>query len=246
MTPELALILVVVIFSFWIKAVAGFGGPLLAIPILAPFLGVEQSIVVISLANLVANLLLLWSNRAAARPNRQLLTRLIVAGALATVGGTVILTRLDDVVLSLILAASVFVYIVVNLAHPEFEISRERGLALAVPVGILGGIMHGTTGNSGTVFGSFYHSLKMPRDEFVFSLTVTFLGFGLLQIITLASLGSFNGPQMTQALIAIIPIWFVTRWGESFSRGLDPKVFSKIVLGLLAVSAIALIAGALL
>ena len=84
MTPELALILAVVVFSFWVKAVAGFGGPLLAIPILAPFIGVEASIVVVSLANLAANLMLLWSNRAAARPNRQLLIRLISAGSVAT------------------------------------------------------------------------------------------------------------------------------------------------------------------
>ena len=244
MTLELVLILVVVAFSFWVKAIAGFGGPLVAIPLLAPFIGVEQAVVVISLANLVANLLLLWSNRHGAKPNRKLLTRLILAGAAGTIGGTVLLTRLDDTVLAILLAGTVFIYIAANLARPEFHLSKERGLALAIPVGAVGGLMHGATGNSGTVFGSFYHSLNLPRDEFVFALTVTFLGFGSLQIGTLVQLGSFGGDRLIQALIAIVPVFIVTPLGEAVARRLDSKVFGRVVLALLAFSAIVLVVGA--
>ena len=245
MTIELILILVVVAFSFWVKAVAGFGGPLVGIPLLALFIGVEQAVVVISLANLVANLLLLWSNRRAATSHRKLLTRLIAAGAAGTVGGTVLLTRLDDSILSLALAGSVFIYIAASLARPEFSISQERGLRLAVPVGVVGGLMHGSTGSSGTVFGSFYHSLKLPRDEFVFALTLTFLAFGTLQIGTLIQLGSFAGERLSQALVATLPVFVVTPLGEAVSRRLNAQLFGRVVLGLLAFSAAVLIVGAI-
>lgn len=242
---ELILILGVVSFSFWVKAIAGFGGPLLAVPLLAPFLGVEQAVVVVSIANIVSNLMLLWSNRHAGRSHGRLLLRLLLAGALGTVLGTILLTSLDDRVLALTLAASVVVYIVINLARPDFRLSSDRGLALAVPVGAVGGLMHGALGNSGTVFGSFYHSLRMPRDEYVFSLTVTFLAFGTLQIGTLARLGSFGEERLVQAALSVLPVLLVTPLGERISRRLDARVFGWVVLGLLAFSAMALVAGAI-
>jgi len=241
MSVELVLILVVVAFSFWVKGVAGFGGPLIAIPLLAPFIGVEAAVVAVVIPNLIANLMMLWTNRHAAAPNRKLLMRLIGAGAIGAVGGTVLLTRLDDRILSLVLAATVLMYIVASLARPEFSLSRERGMRLAAPIGLAGGFLHGATGNSGTVFGSYYHSLNLPRDEFVFALTVTFLGFGTLQIATLAQLGRFAGPQLTQALVAILPVLVVVPLGEAVSRRLKAAVFGRIVLALLAFSAVALV-----
>ena len=241
---ELVLVLVVVSFAFWVKAVAGFGGPLIAIPLLAPFLGVEGAVVAVVLANLVANVMMLWTNRHAASPNRRLLVRVIGAGALGTVAGTIALTRLDDRILSVTLAFTVVIYIVVSLSRPEFKVSRETGMKLSAPVGIVGGALQGATGNSGTVFGSFYHSLDLPRDEFVFALTVTFLTFGSLQIVTLAQLGRFSGDPLERALIAIVPVLLVIPLGEAFSRRLDAKIFGRLVLGLLAFSAVALVIGA--
>lgn len=241
---ELALILGVAAFSFWVKAIAGFGGPLLGVPLLAPFLGVEGAVVVLALANLVSNLMLLWSNRHAGRRVSVFLVRLIPAGAAGVVGGTILLTRLDDAILSLALAATVLAYIVITLARPELSMSEERGRAMAAPVGAVGGLVHGATGNSGAIFGSFYHALKLPRDDYVLALTVTFLGFGAMQIVTFVGLGSFGSTRLWQAVLAIIPIVIVTPLGERMARRLNPATFRWIVLGLLAFAAIVLVVGA--
>ena len=123
-------------------------------------------------------------------------------------------------------------------------IFNKGGQALAIPVGAGGGLMHGALGASGTVFGSFYHSLRLPRDEFVFALTITFLWFGTLQIGTLAQLGSFGRERVIQSLIAVIPVFVVTPLGERLSRSLNAEVFGRVVLALLATSAVALIVGA--
>ena len=243
---ELVLILVIAAFSFWVKGITGFGGPLLAIPVLAPFIGVEQSVVVISLSNVLSNLMLLWSNRHAGKQLRHLLTRLLIAGAIATVVGTILLTSLNETLLSLVLAASVVVYISMSVARPEFSLSERQGISLAAPAGVVGGLMHGALGNSGVVFGSFYHSLKLGRDEFVFALSITFLGFGVLQIATLIQLGSFTDERLAQALIALVPVVVATRLGEVVAKRLDAKVFGRIVLGLLALSAVVLVVGVLI
>ena len=242
---ELALILVVAAFSFWVKGITGFGGPLLAIPALAPFIGVEQSVVVISFSNAVSNLMLLWSTRDAGKRLKPLLVRLLVAGSIATVVGTILLTSLNDTFLSLVLAGSVILYIAMSLARPEFTLTQDKGRYLAVPAGVVGGLMHGAVGNSGVVFGSFYHSLKLARDEFVFALSITFLGFGLFQIVTLVQLGSFNNELLIQAVITLVPVVIATRLGEVFGRRLDAAIFGRLVLGLLTLAAMVLVIGVL-
>lgn len=244
MSGELILILVVMFFSFWVKAIAGFGGPLLAVPLLTPFIGIEAAVVVMSLANAVANIMLLWSNRRSAHGIWPLFGRVAVTAAVGVVVGTILLTRLDDAILSVFLAVTVLLYIGVALSRPEFHLAEARGLKAAWIVGTVGGLVHGSTGNSGTIFGSFYHSLRMPRDQYVFIITLTFLALGSLQIGTLFNLGSFTDDLTQQALLAIIPVVVATPLGERVSRRLDAKVFGRVVLALLAVAAVSLIIAA--
>ena len=231
-------------FSFLVKSVVGFGGPLLAVPILAPFLGVEHAVVVVSLGNVVANLMILWKNRTGAATTRQMLARVVGAGVAGVALGSYLLTVTDDRVLSVALALSVLVYIVLALTKPEFSLSREAGLRIAVPVGVFGGFIHGATGNSGTVFGTYLHALALPRPEYLFAITIPFLAFGSVQIVTLASLGSFAGTRLSQALVAIIPVVIVTPLGSLIGSRLASETFSRLVLALLAFSGLALLVSA--
>lgn len=241
---ELALILAVMAFTFLVKSVVGFGGPLLAIPMLAPFLGVEHAVVVVALGNIVANVMLVWANRDSAGTTLPLLARVVGAGVIGVAAGTYLLTVLDDRLLSVILAVSVFIYIGLALARPDMHVSRETGLRVAAPVGVIGGFMHGTTGNSGTVFGTFLHALGLPRREFVFAVTIPFLVFGSVQVATLIGLGSFGGERLGQSLLAILPVLVVTPIGSAIGDRLKSATFSRLILGLLGFSGLTLLASA--
>ncbi|MEX0668062.1 MAG: sulfite exporter TauE/SafE family protein, partial [Acidimicrobiia bacterium] len=198
MNPDLLLILTAVSFAFLVKGVAGFGGPLLAVPIIAPTLGVEHAVVVVSIGNLISNVMMLWEHRTGFGDTRSLLMRLLSAGAAGTVLGTWLLTRLDNRPLALAVAGLVLGYIVVSLVRPDFRIDPSRGLKLAWPLGAIGGLVHGATGNSGPVFGTFLHSLGLARSSFVFALTVPFLVFGSIQVLTLFGLGAFTPDRTTE------------------------------------------------
>ncbi|HUO46567.1 MAG TPA: sulfite exporter TauE/SafE family protein [Acidimicrobiia bacterium] len=241
MNSDLLLILVATAFGFLVKGVAGFGGPLLAIPILAPSLGVEHAVVAVSLGNVVSNLMMMVEHRSGWADTKQLLIRLLVAGAVGTVLGTWLLTRLDNRPLALAVAAMVITYIIVTLRRPGFRIDRERGLRLVWPVGVVGGLVHGATGNSGPVFGTFMHSLGLARASFVFSITIPFLVFGTIQVLTLAGLGSFSGERLNQALWAVVPVLVVIPIGTRIARRLDQRTFARLVLILLAAAALRLV-----
>ncbi len=241
MHPDLLLILAAVSFAFLVKGVAGFGGPLLAVPIIAPTLGVEHAVVVVSIGNLISNLMMLWEHRTGFEDTRSLLVRLLSAGAAGTVLGTWLLTRLDNRPLALALATLVLAYIVISLRRPDFRIEPERGLRLAWPIGAVGGLVHGATGNSGPVFGTFLHSLGLARSSFVFALTVPFLVFGSIQIVAFFGLGAFTPDRTVQALWAVVPVLIVIPIGTRIARRLDQRAFGRIVLALLAFVAIRLV-----
>lgn len=234
-----------VALSFLVKAVVGFGGPLLAIPVLAPVLGTEHAVVAISLANLVANVLLVWEHRAGASGTWGVLFRLVGAGAAGTVGGTWLLTRLDGRILALGVAVMVFAYIVVTITMPDFRISPTTGLHLSWPVGMIGGIVHGATANGGPVFVTFFHSLALTRRSFVFALTSVFFTLSSIQVGTLAVLGAFTGERMVEAAWAILPVLVVGPIGSIIGRRLDQRMFGRVVLAFLGVVAVRLAFSAL-
>jgi hypothetical protein len=240
LNSDLVLILAVVSFAFLIKGIAGFGGPLLAVPILAPTMGVEHAVVVISLGNLISNLMMLWEHRTGFDDIRSIVVRLVSAGAAGAVVGTWLLTRLDNRLLALVVATLVLSYIVIALRRPNFRIDYERGRRWAWPVGAFGGLVHGATGNSGPIFGTYLHSMGLGRASFVFAATVPFLVFGSIQILTLVGLGAFDQGRTTQALWAILPIFIVIPIGTRIARRLSPIAFGRVVLGLLALAAVRL------
>ena len=244
MNPDLVLILAAVALAFLVKGVAGFGGPLLAVPILAPSLGVEHAVVVVSIGNVISNLMMLWEHRSGFDDTRALLVRLLAAGGAGTVLGTYLLTRLDNTPLALSVAGVALAYIGVSLLRPEIRIPPARGLQLAWPVGAVGGLLHGATGNSGPVFGTFVHSLGLARSSFVFAISVPFLVFGAIQVLTLLGLGAFTPERTTQALWAILPILVVIPIGTRIARRLNQRTFQRIVMGLLAFTAVRLILSA--
>ncbi len=211
---------------------------------LAPFIGVEHAVVVGSLGNLVANLMLLWATRRSAGTIAPLLVRLVGAGVIGVGIGTYLLTILDDRILSVVLATSVLAYIVLALARPDFHLTRAQGLRAAAPVGVVGGFIHGATGSSGTVFGTFLHALDLPRPDFVFGVTIPFLVFGTVQATTLAGLGSFTGERLVQAFVAIAPVLVVTPLGSRVGDRLKSRTFSHLVLALLAFSGVVLLISA--
>lgn len=217
------------------------GGPLVAIPLIAPVTSVEHAVVVVSFANVLANGWLVWEHRASARGLKWLLLPLLSAGTVGTVFGSWLLTELDDRILSWVLAGVVVAYIARFLARPRFRLGETTGRQLAGPVGLTGGILTGGTGSGGPLFATYLHSLRLERTVFVFTMSLIFQILGPIQMTVLASLGSYTEVRVQQALFALLPVFAVLPFGVLLSRRLPQKVFEYAVLALLAVSAVRLV-----
>lgn len=240
MSSELVVILAISV-AYFVKSVTGMGGPLLAIPIIAASTSVEYAVVVVSFANLLTNGYLVWEHRSAASRVKWIVIPLVVTGGISTVLGSWLLTEIDDQILSYVLAAVVFVYIVRFLVKPDFELSPVAGRRLVAPVGFAGGLLTGGTGSGGPVFATYLHALRLDRRGFIFSMSVLFQILNPIQMVVLFSLGSFTAARVELGVWALLPLLIVVPLGTVVSRRLPQRVFEMAVLVLLAFSAFRLV-----
>lgn len=241
MDTELLLVVGGVALGFFVKGVTGMGGPMLATPLIASVSSVEHAVVVVSLANLLSNLWLIWENRQARHGLRWLLVPMLSAGVVGAVIGTWLLTSLDDRVLAWVLAGVIAAYIIRYLTRPDFKFEPAAARRLTVPVGLAGGVLTGGTGTGGPLFATFMHGLRLERSAFAF---VSGMIFGILspvQVGVLTSLGAFTGDRLQQALIALIPTVIVMPLGMAVARRIRQRTFEYAVLALLAYSAVRLV-----
>lgn len=238
---QILLVLAAVTVGFFAKGVTGIGGPIIAIPVLAAFMGVEYAVAVITIPALAANAWMMWVHRESASSVRQYLIPLLVAGAVGVVFGAWILVTANEDVLALALALFVIVYIIWYSTHTEFKLSEKHATRLTIPVGLVGGGLQGATGISAPVIATFVHSLRLPRAGFIFAITVPFTVLGMVQVISMAALGVYTTDRLFAALLAIIPVAFVLPIAMRLSSKLSQRTFENVVLVLLGVTAARLI-----
>jgi len=238
---EILLVLAAVAFGFFIKGIVGIGGPLLAIPILASFTGVEYAVAVVAFPTFVANVWMLWDFRSAAAGMRKYLVPLLIAGTVGTVVGAWILVSIDDRVLSFTLALFVIAYIIWFLTNSEARLSERAAERLTVPVGLVTGGLQGATGISSPVLATYMHSMRLERARFIYAITVPFLVLGVVQIMAMGALGAYTVEWTAAALVAIIPVVVALPLGLRIGARFSQRAFEIAVLAMLGVTAIRLL-----
>ncbi len=234
---ELALVLLAVGVAFFVKGLTGIGGPLFAVPVLAPSMGVESAVAVITIPTLVANIWLLWQHHAAAGSVRRYLAPLLIAGTIGIVLGVFLLVSIDDRWLSLAVALIDIVYIIWYLSNPSFQLAERAAQRLSAPVGFVTGILQGATGISAPVLATYLHSLKLPRTSFIIAVTIPFTVLGAVQIASLAAVGAYDNDLLLAGAIAIIPAMLALPLGSRVGEQVSQQTFQILVLVLLGATA---------
>ena len=234
---ELALVLLAVGVAFFVKGLTGIGGPLFAVPVLAPSMGVESAVAVITIPTLVANIWLLWQHHAAAGSVRRYLAPLLIAGTIGIVFGVWLLVSIDDRWLSLAVALIVIIYIIWYLSNPSFQLGERAAQRLSAPVGFVSGSLQGATGISAPVLATYLHSLKLPRTSFIIAVTIPFTVLGAVQIASLAAVGAYDNDLLLAGAIAIIPAMLALPLGSRVGEQVSQQTFQILVLVLLGATA---------
>lgn len=237
MTPAAAAVIALAVgLGSFSKSVTGMGLPLVSIPVIASFLGVETAVVVLAAPTFVTNLWMLWEHRTAADQTRELPV-LLVTGATGTVAGTVILRAADPRWLAIALATIIFAYLALRLAHPDLALPPSLTRRLSPGVGLAAGLAQGATGISGPVVSTYLHAFRLPPRAFLFSTNALFQVFATVQIVAYTVTGLYRG-RVVHTMLAMVPIVIVFPIGLAVARRMDVKRFDRLILGLLFVSGV--------
>lgn len=239
---ELVAVLVAVSAGAFVKAVTGMGLPLVAIPVLAAFVGVEDAVVVMTLPGLLANGYLVWRHREG-RTEAPPLGRFIFGGSIGVAGGAFLLSQLSETALTSALAASVFAYIVWRIRWPEAEMSGRVAHRVAPAAGGLAGLFQGAIGVSGPIVVSFIHALRPPRAGHVFSVTALFLVIGGVQFVLLFVFGLMTTGRFLGSVVACVPVMLATLGGSWIGDRLGRAAFDRAVLATLGGAGLVLVVG---
>lgn len=232
-TTAFVVIFLALALGSFAKAITGLGLPLIAIPIISVWLGVETAVVIMALPVAVTNLWVIWSLRGGRHEFRGLWPLYVTSGVGAVVG-TYVLTSLSDRAITLSVALIVFGFIALRLLQPDFQMDRGLFRRIAAPVGTLIGVVHGATGISGPLVATYVAAAKAPRVPHVFLVSAVFQVVTTVQLSTMIALGLFDRERTVGTLLALIPVALVTPLGLRFGRRVRPETFQRLLLGLLA------------
>jgi uncharacterized protein len=241
---EILLVTAAVFLGAFVKGVSGVGLPVLAIPVMATFLGVEHAVVVMAIPGILTNIWLLWRHRQHLRGLANL-TSLLILGAVGAVVGTYGLAALDPRLLALALVGVIAAYVSLFLRHETFQIPQRLAGWTSPPVGLAAGLLQGATGISGPLLSTYLHALRLPKHVFVVSVSVLFGVFAGVQALTLLQLGLYTTERLAQSSLALIPIMVAMPLGARITDRLSQRAFDRFVLAVLLATAVKLLYDAL-
>ena len=240
---ELSIVLVAVIIGSVVKAVTGMGLPLIAIPIAALFVDLDDAVVTLVFPNLVANGVLAYRERHHMGATRDLPV-LAIAGAVGAAIGAIAFVSLPETPFVIVLIAAIVGYVVAFFALPDLRTGPERSRRLAPAVGAVAGAFQGAIGISGPIVGSWIHSYRLDRGAHIFSVTTLFLVAGLTQFAVFGATGELAG-RVGASLLACVPVLAsipVGTWlrDRVSSRGFDLAVIAMLIasVGVLTIKTI--------
>jgi len=239
-----AAVLVVVAFAAAVKSALGFGFPLISIPIAANLIGPRTAVLLIAIPVAVTNFAILLRGG-----GRRGDLRRFAGMLLGVVGGTVLgaqlLGRLDPRWIALAVGATGVLFAVMSLLNlvPAIPIRAQSYAGPAV--GLLSGVMGGTTGIFAPLIAAYIHTLQVEKRAFVYWLTASFLLGGLTQVVSYYRLGLYTGSLVGYALAACVPALLGTQLGFWVQNRLSAVLFRRGVLLLVLLSSLNLLLRAL-
>jgi hypothetical protein len=224
-----------------IKGMAGMGLPLVALPVLATFLGMGPAVALVAVPVMVTNIWQTVQYRAEL-PKLHFLPGMLIAGAIGVLIGVWVLTAVPERALSAALGVLIFTYIGLRLARPEFRIRERLSRILSWPIGFLAGVLQGATGIASPFSVTFIHSHRLTRPEHLAAVSTTFLVYVTAHIIGLAYAGILDRHIFLMSLFAIIPAAAMMPVGAWLSKRIGQAGFDRAILILLGIMAVKLIA----
>lgn len=219
-----------------IKGALGVGLPLISVPILSLWLPTGRAIGLLSVP-------VLWSNLVQARGGEGLLAGwrrfrgLILTQFFVTVLTVGLTADLPAQVLNILVAGAVLFAVALMSVQTRLVIVPRHEFGLGILVGALAGMLGGASSLTGPVVIIYFLALRLPRDEFVRSISLIYLAGSLPIYGAMLWFGRISWTDVGLSVMALLPVYLGMRIGLAVRQRLDEALFRRIVLVFLVVVA---------
>lgn len=226
-----------------LKGATGAGAPVVAVPVMAMFYGVDFAVATMIVPNLLNNVWQGWQFRKSALSGRFMVV-FCAAGMVGAVLGTWLLVTLSPTILTLIVAVGVFAYIGFRLAKPGWVVPGWLHQPLAGPVGVLAGVMQGASGVSAPVSITFLNALRLSRPAFIGTISIYFATMSMVQLPAMALSGVLTWNRLAISFGALLILSTFMPVGNWLGKRISKEAFDKSTLVLLFLIAIKIVVDA--
>jgi uncharacterized membrane protein YfcA len=213
----------------------GMGLPLVSVPVLAGFVGVERAVLIMIIPSTLLNFYPAWTHRAGAGEVPEL-KRILVGALPGAIVGAAVLQFASARFLATSLGLWIFAYLGLRLARPDFRLSAAFRRHWSPAVGAAAGALQAATGISAPVVGPYVDALRLRPEAYVYAVCTCFGTFAAAHLAVVATAGLLDRDIVMQSLLALVPALICIPVGVRARRFVSPRAFDlaiRVMLGLI-------------
>ncbi len=237
---RLALVLLAIGGAAVVKGLTGFGFPLVAAPLISIVMDARSAVIILSLVSLFGNLGIMLRG-GGNRPTFWRLAPMIGGLAIGTVTGAQFVAAIDPLALGIVVGACTLTFAFVSLLKPELAVPTRLERYLALPMGLGGGMLGGSTSIFAPLIASYLQALHLTKREFVFFVTLLYSVGGVVQVGSYWQLGLYDRNLLLLIAVALIPNALGLALGLRFQNRVDATLFRRLTLAVIFFSGASLV-----
>ena len=221
----------IIALACFVQTVAGFGLPMIAMPVLVSLFGIRTAVPLMAIIILGLQLLLVARYRMAL--NIRTVWRISAAAIVGIPIGVLFLSRIPEEITVTILGFVLIFYAI--YASFKFPVPELKNTLWAYFFGFLGGMGGGAYNMAAPPMIIYGDTQRWAPKLFKGNLQGYFLIISIVAILTHSLSGNVTTDILQKSLIAIPFVLIGAVAGFYLDRFINPAVFRKIVLGLLLI-----------
>lgn len=230
-----------VVLAFGVRGGAGFGGGVVAVPLLALLAPLQTVVPLTSALNTLAAMS--QGFRDWRKVEWREMARILPFALVGVVLGIFFLANIDAQPLSRAFGLFVVAYAIYALVSKGKTASiPERWLTpvaavLSLVAGVIGSVFGGA---AGPIFVIYLNSRQVEKDAFRATMTMLMLTLGTTRLIGFVIAGMYTHKVLLLLLLAI-PLVYLGGWlGNAIAQRIDQRLFNRVVASVLLVSGLLL------
>ena len=227
-------VLLIIAISAFIQGVTSFGFSLIALPLLALLMPMNQIVPLLVVCSLFLNAVMLWSL------HRHVVIRLIrvllVGGVVGIPIGIWILSRISGDILKLAAGVVIILVSVVLLSGNRWQLKEPK--VFYFPLGLFSGIMQGSLSLSGPPLVLFLSNQGVDKQTFRANLTAFFTAMNLLSLPGFIISGVMDQSALSVSVYALPGMIIGVVMGNMVASKMPEDLFRKGSLALMCLAGV--------